>query len=431
MKTITLFEYSTPEKKEEKEHLQKIQNRLQKINKISGVTIFEPTWKTVKARNYVGVVNVGKTTIQILPKLYKSVDENDRVEEATRNLLFMLSFTKRLKLKETGLSRLKKEQSNLYECIIYLFAKNLLETLKKNYRRDYERREEDLKFVRGKVLVSRQIRRPVHDKILCSYHELSEDILLNRILKYTCHLLASRVKSRGNWVLLQNILSIYDSVTLSPVRLSDFEKIRFNRLNEDYEPFISLARLFLENMSLELQSSQFRTFSLLFDMNVLFEEFIGEFLRRYRNEILGDTEFSSCQIHLQTNRRWLVEEPRSFRLIPDIVFSENGKVRLIIDTKYKILDSSKPHFGVSQGDIYQMFAYAKKFECDKIVLLYPWDEKLGDKNNGTDILEAYSFERSSKLYIATVDLKRDLRNKDELRKLKKEFENLIKKIQQR
>lgn len=430
MKTITLFEYSTPEKKEEKEHLQKIQNRLQKVNKIAKATVFEPTWKTVRARNYVGVLNVGKTTIQILPKLYKSADENERVEEATKNLLFMLSFTKRLKLRETGLSRLKKDQSNLYECIIYLFAKNLLETLKKNYRRDYERRDEDLKFVRGKVLVSRQIRRPVHDKILCSYHELSEDILLNQILKYTCHLLASRVKSRENWVLLQNILSIYDGVSLTPIRLSDFEKLRFNRLNEDYEPFISLARLFLENMSLELQSFQFRTFSLLFDMNVLFEEFIGEFLRRYRSEILEDTEFSDCQIHLQTNRRWLVEEPRSFRLVPDIVFS-NGKVKLIIDTKYKILDSSKPYFDVSQSDIYQMFAYAKKFGCDKIVLLYPWDENLRDKSSGTDILEVYSFDNNSKLYIATVNLKRDLRNKNELEKLKMEFENLIKRIQQR
>lgn len=432
MRTITLFEYSTPEKKEEVEYLWKIRSRLQKINKIAKATIFEPAWKTVKARNYVGVLNVGETTIQILPKLYKSSDEK-RVEEATKNLLFMLSFTKRLKLKETGLSRLKKDQSNLYECIIYLFAKNLLEILKKNYRRDYERREEDLKFVRGKILVSKQIRRPLQHSILCSYHELSEDILLNRILKYTCHLLASRVRNRENWILLQNILSIYDSVSLTPIRLSDFEKIRFSRLNEDYEPFISLARLFLENMSLELQSSQFKTFSLLFDMNVLFEEFIGEFLRRYQREIFGDTEFGDCEMHLQKDRRWLVEEPKAFRLIPDIVFSD-GKVKLIIDTKYKTLDSSKPHFDVSQSDIYQMFAYAKKFDCNKIVLLYPWNENLPkdngvDMTNGTGILKVYSFNKTSKLYIAAVNLKRDLRNKSELIELRREFENLIKRIQ--
>lgn len=67
-------------------------------------------------------------------------------------------------------------------------------------------------------------------------------------------------------------------VTLSPVNPADFERVRFNRLNEEYEPLINLAKLFIENMSLELQGSRFRTFSLLFDMNILFEEFVGEFL---------------------------------------------------------------------------------------------------------------------------------------------------------
>ncbi len=442
MKTVTLFEYSAPERPEDRDRLKKLENRLRRINKVTKATIFEPSWGTVKARNYVGIITVGKTTIQILPKLYRKDWEDEdqksydkKVEEATRNLLFMLSFTKRLKLKEAGLSRLKKERSDLYESIVYLFAKNLLETLKRNYRRDYERRTEDLRFVKGKVVLSRQIRKPVHDRIHCSYFELSEDNMINRILKYTCHLLSSRVKSRENWLLLQNILSIFDGVTLVPVRILDFEKIRFNRLNEDYEPFINLSRLFLENMSLELQSSQFRTFSLLFDMNVLFEEFIGEFLRKHRGDILGDTEFSNCQIHLQTKRRWLIERPKhSFRLIPDIIFTEDGKnIKLIIDTKYKILDSCKPYFGVSQDDIYQVFAYSKKFKCSKIVLLYPWDERIGDHSKGTGLLNSdhlpYKFDDQTKLYIATVDLKSgDLRDKNNLEKLRKNLNKLFCKI---
>ena len=48
-----------------------------------------------------------------------------------------------------------------------------------------------------------------------------------------------------------------------------------------------------------------------------------------------------------------------------------------INTEYKILDTSKPYFGISQSGTYQMFAYSKKFECKAIVLLYPWDERIG------------------------------------------------------
>ena len=72
MRTITLFEYSVPEKGEERELLRRMQSKLQKINRIVKATVFEPTWDSVRAQNYVGILTVDKTTIQILPKIYKS-----------------------------------------------------------------------------------------------------------------------------------------------------------------------------------------------------------------------------------------------------------------------------------------------------------------------------------------------------------------------
>ncbi len=431
MRTITLFEYSPPLEPEDREHLNRLQNHLRRINRITKAPVFDSSWGTIRARNYVGVVSIRNTTVQILPKLYrKEEDLENMVEEATRNLLFMLSFANRFKIKETGLSNLKKERSDLYESIVYLFARNLLETLKKNYRRDYERREEDLNVVKGKIVVSKQIQKSLQNRIHCTFFDLTEDTLMNRILKYICHLLLFRVKNRENWLLLQNILSIYEGVTLTPAKLSDFDRIRLNRLNEDYEPFISLARLFLENMSLELQNSQFKTFSFLFDMNVLFEEFTGEFIRKYKKDILNDTDFYNCNIHLQTKKKWLIEKPtRSFGLRPDIVLSSRGDAKLIIDTKYKILDSTKQYFGVLQDDIYQMFAYAKKYECSDIILLYPWNERVGDFQNKTGILKTYHFDDNTRLHIATINLMRDLRDKKEQNNLKRELRGIFMEIE--
>jgi 5-methylcytosine-specific restriction enzyme subunit McrC len=156
-------------------------------------------------------------------------------------------------------------------------------------------------------------------------------------------------------------------------------------------------------------------------MNVLFEEFVGEILRRHRSGTLG-TEFENCNIHLQARRRWLVEEPRSFRLIPDIILSDGKEIKLIIDTKYKILDREKKHNGISQADIYQMFAYGKKYKCNRIILLYPWVEELGEyKSEG----KPYSFERDFRLYVATVNLKRDLKNKKEIEDLIGELSEIL------
>ncbi len=429
MKVVTLFEYSTPEEKDAREALKKIENELKRINRVA--KIFEPAWDCVKATSYVGVLSVKDIIIQILPKLYRSdrigkENKEARIEKATRNLLFMLSYTKRLKIKETGISMLKMEKSNLYEVIVHLFAKNLMEVLKRNPRREYERREEKLKYVKGKVLFNRQIRQPTHEKIYCSYHELTEDNLLNRILKYTCHLLSKRVKSHENWLLLQNVLSILHGVELSAVQLSDIDRVRINinRLDEDYIPFLELCKLFLENMSLELQSSQFRSFSLVFDMNVLFEEFIGELLRKHRSEILKDTELENCEVCLQAKgigKRWLIiKESKAFQLIPDILLRKGNRIELIIDTKYKILDPDKKYWGISQADMYQMFAYGKKYDCKRIVLLYPWNDSL---STDPGVLETYFFENDFRLYVATINLKRDL--KKELRSVKEEFRAII------
>jgi len=53
----------------------------------------------VKARSYVGVLSIRNCTLQILPKLYKygEKDLDERIRDATNNLLFMLSFTKNSK----------------------------------------------------------------------------------------------------------------------------------------------------------------------------------------------------------------------------------------------------------------------------------------------------------------------------------------------
>ena len=427
MKTITFFEFSYPSEGD-LEILKRLEGELEKVNR--NFNVFERTWRGIRAKSYVGVLSVKEYVIQILPKLYRSeVVGAERVEEAVRNLLFMLSYTKRFKIREVGVSALAKVKTDLYEVIVYLFAKNLGDLLKRNFRRDYEKWEERLKYVKGKVLVEKQVRRLTHEKIYCSYYELSENNWLNKVLKYTCHLLSQKTRNERNWRMLQEILGILGSVDLVPVSVEDIERVRLNRLNEEYQPLLDLCKLFLENMSLELQGSRFKTFSLIFDMNTLFEEFIGEVIRRNKNEVMKNTDFIGCNVRLQMEKRWLVEEPKAFSLIPDIILTENGNTRLIIDTKYKLLDRRRKHYGVSQDDIYQAYAYAKKFNCNQIILLYPWNELLRSSNEESEeqhgILHTYKFDEKTKLHIATVNLMKDLRKKENFNELKAELNEIF------
>ncbi len=57
--------------------------------------------------------------------------------------------------------------------------------------------------------------------------------------------------------------------------------------------------------------------------------------------------------------------------MPDITVWDGDRLVQIIDTKWKVLDGSGTKYGVSQADMYQMVAYAQRYGCGDITLLYP------------------------------------------------------------
>lgn len=95
------------------------------------------------------------------------------------------------------------------------------------------------------------------------------------------------------------------------------------------------------------------SFALLFDMNALFESYVGNFIKKS----------FPCTI-LQYSEKHLIEEPKSFKLRPDIFLKD----KFIADTKWKIVKSKDD---ISQADLYQLYAYGKKYECSNLYLIYP------------------------------------------------------------
>ena len=97
-------------------------------------------------------------------------------------------------------------------------------------------------------------------------------------------------------------------------------------------------------------------------MEKVFESYIGFHLKK----LLSD---SAWHVQLQDKGYHLFQG--KFALRPDIVLT-NGTRKIILDTKWKML-SNTPHnnYGISQADMYQMYAYAKKYHAKEIWLLYP------------------------------------------------------------
>ena len=124
-------------------------------------------------------------------------------------------------------------------------------------------------------------------------------------------------------------------------------------------------------------------FALLFDMNTLFESYVGNFIKK-----------SFPGTILQHSEKHLVENPKSFRLRPDIFLED----KFIADTKWKIVKSRDD---ISQADLYQLYAYGKKYNCGRLYLIYPKIDGVKQESMG------FKYDDEMRLEILYFDLEKD------------------------
>lgn len=418
METVTTFEYTEFEYeitdgkegfKDGKLYLKK--ETIEKLERLNESLKFAVIGRRkIKVLNYAGVIGFGDVRLEILPKFLKrrydrgllTPDEVEDRKKILSNLLEMLKRTRRLKVKETDIALLDKED-NFFEIFVYLFAKNLLNLLKCKVDAGYVRKNEELNFVRGKIDVKRYINPARFHRVPCVFYERSMDTPINKTLKYVCYLLSRKVNNQENYRLLKQIMAILDSATLTPVSADYIRKITFNRLNVDFKPFIDFCEVVLRSSTLSLQGSQIEFFSILFPMEKLFEEFIAEVIRTTEDlhEIFGDYD-----LQIQKGIGHFVIEPdKLFELVPDIVIKTKNE-SYVIDTKYKLLDPEDRKLGVSQQDLYQIFAYCKALKAEKALLLYP---KELNENDNKEIEENFTLMDGTKVFVRTISLDYDLK----------------------
>ena len=220
--------------------------------------------------------------------------------------------------------------------------------------------------MRGRLDVRRQFTRLAvrPDRLACRYDELSEDTPLNRVLKAAVSRLAGVVRSAANGRLLAELAARFEFVGESrdPLR----EPVRFDRTDAAFRDLHRLARLFLSGDWQNTAAGRAAGFALLFPMNDLFEKFVGRSLKR---------ALAPCHLHvrLQDQRHSALTDENGgslFELRPDAVV-EKEKTFSVVDTKWKELKPKEKNLGVSQGDVYQMLAYARAYGAERAILIYP------------------------------------------------------------
>lgn len=414
--SVAIKEYSEiKENKLESCNLDKLQAYL-KCQKLDSA--LKVTRHGIKTKSWVGVIKYKNLHLEILPKLISADVNNDgEISEAERsiilkNLIYMLSYTKNLDIKTNDNAKLATEKNPFIEILIREFATSLFEALKRLTPKRYVREEENLNYLKGKIKFSENIRYNCTNqaKFYCEYDEFSENNLLNQLFLFVSTCLYNISNNSYNKKTLKFIINYYSDISF--VRFDKFKvrKIKLTRNQELFKKSFNLAKMFVEQTSVDLSKNKFENITLVWDMNSLFEEFVYELIKR---------KIPECKAIAQKTKRLLRSTQETKRDTKVDILVQHPQV--IIDTKYKKFTCFDD---IKNADIFQVSTYCLLHKYSRAVLLYPQFEE-----NEPDITSFHLNVEEGPLNIdfCTINLKHnDLKDKSVQQAIVDKIKNILK-----
>lgn len=336
----------------------------------------------LQVRNYVGVLQTAcGTQIEVLPKLYDG-NEASHDEETCRNLLLQMLRTLRdSPFKQAGKAHIRDAKMPLLEVYIGQFLTLVNQLVKRGIRSDYLQLKQNAKFLKGRLLVSQQIRKNAfhQERFFIEHSEYQINRPANRLIKTALLKVSQLTKTNKNQRLARELSFVFEQVpTTSDVEL-DLKQVKIDRSMGYYQDVLAWCKLLLSGTGPTASSGKFNTLTLLYPMERLFEDYVAHCLQSKMPEYFGE----GAKLKTQVGGKTLVEEHNGksmFRLRPDLAVMQGNKPTWVMDTKWKMLDASNraKNYGISQTDMYQLYAYGHKFltgDDKKLMLIYPLNNK--------------------------------------------------------
>lgn len=373
--------------------------------------------KTLVAQNYVGLIQTKSGfCLEILPKIFKTAQESQGFNEAknkqeaintAKNILIeMLKSLKDSPFKESHLAHLKAQKLPLLEIFILMFLNELENLIKNGLKSDYMVQEENRKFLKGKLLFNESLKYNFahQERFFTSSDEFSPNIAPNRIIRSALEFLSKQNLSSKTTRKLAQAHFVFADIPPSANIDKDLSQCQNMRSFKHYRLLLQWCEIFLKRKSFSAYNGDSQAFALLFDMNVLFESFVASEMKKWcsdenfraKNSQYKEfmesifKESQNISVKTQEKSKFLATKDKSdiFCLNPDIVgyppnkADKDSKPHFIADTKWKILSTQDRNYGISQGDMYQMFAYLAKYQCNQGFLIYP---KIGQDDKASSL----------------------------------------------
>jgi 5-methylcytosine-specific restriction enzyme subunit McrC len=316
----------------------------------------------IKFNQYVGAIQAGNITIEVLPKSDKGETDKNKWH---RVLVKMLSECKFMRVEHPELAHLQLQNNSILEAYFQYFLNEIQKLFHAGLIKRYRKTQGNLLALKGKLLLPQQIRKNIvhHERFYVEYNIYDAQHLIHQILYKALQLIS---KISGNQIIKANasrILLDFPEMKNVHVKEQTFKRIVKDRKTAPYEQSLLISKMLLLNYRPDITGSGYNVLSILFDMNKLWEEYV------YRQIVKLDI---SLIVHRQNIFDfWKPEKKDGKSIRPDIVIENHPEGRCVIDTKWKMIEDIYP----ADSDLQQMFAYAHYVDARRLFLLYPGKNK--------------------------------------------------------
>lgn len=274
------------------------------------------------------------------------------------NIYHMLSYAFQALNQETYEDVAVESFDEMYNLLAAILSKGIGLQLKQGLYREYISRQEELSVMRGKINMPGTIKNKLaHERVLtCDFDELSENNLLNQILKTTVMLILrnGKVKAKYKDDLKKKMLYFSNLDAIEPTGIK-WSFIRFQRSNQTYRMLVSICQLIIEGMLITTDEGNYRLASFVDEQRMcrLYEKFILKYYSRHYPEL----SVSASQIP------WSLDDGVGTMLpaMQSDIHLQRDNTVLIIDAKY-YSHTTQVQFDkhtLHSNNLYQIFTYVK------------------------------------------------------------------------
>ena len=378
MEVLTVIEHESVPILQFRERGQKVLNEahasaLVKLEKKLPTTAWIWGNREIKFQHYCGVITLGNLSVEILPKIYGIETDAGSSRHA---LVRMLYKARRIKLIKAGSATIALQKHNLMDVFILHFCDQLRGLLMQGMIHKYVECEENLKVLRGRLRIEQQFKQNLahRERLYCQYDELSEDNAHNQVLKYVLKILLKTAIANHVHSQVAELLMRFDPISNCTADVAMLDSLNFDRSTARFKPIFEQCRWLLKGVYPDVLAGKETCISLLFNMNQLFEAYVGcEFRKKAWSQGLRMREQGPPKFFA---RRQDTDDD-IFMMKPDFSFlNKKNQVVAIADAKWKVLDESERKLGISQADLYQMESYALSYQVKDLTLVYPMQQNL-------------------------------------------------------